>query len=137
MYSKNLSASILSICDCQKLTYEAASELCDISPRHFGSIARGQTAASVNILEQLCTGLKRMPNELLGFTTADEELSYRLGLKVTLFRREPFYPGTFTTYAVCPRCMGFIEREYVPFCSECGQKLNWNSYEHATLLLPR
>ena len=45
--------------------------------------------------------------------------------------------STFTTYAVCPRCMCVIEREYVPFCSECGQKLNWNSYEHATLLLPR
>ena len=84
MYSKNLSASILLICDCQKLTYEAASELCDISPRHFGSIARGQTAASVNILEKLCIGLKRMPNELLGFTTRDVELSYRLGLKVTI-----------------------------------------------------
>ena len=41
MYSKNLSASILSICDYQNLTYEAASELCDISPRHSGSIARG------------------------------------------------------------------------------------------------
>ena len=77
MYSRNLSASILSICDCQKLTYEAASELCDISPRHFCSIARGQTAASVYVLEKLFTGLKRMPNELLGFTTADEELSYR------------------------------------------------------------
>ena len=136
MYSRNLSASILSICDCQNLTYEVASELCDISPRHFGSIARGQTVASVNILEKLCTGLKRMPNELLGFTTADEELSYRLALKVTHFRRVPFYPGTFTTYAVCPRCMGFIECEYVLFCSECGQKLNWDSYEHATLLPP-
>ena len=100
MYSKNLSASILSICDCQKLTYEAASERCDISPRHFGSIARGQTAASVNMLEKLCTGLKRMPNELLGFTTAEVELSYRLPLKVNYFRREPFYPGSFTVSAL-------------------------------------
>ena len=137
MYSKNLSASILSICDFQNLTYEAASELCDISPRHFGSIARGQTAASVNILEKLCTGFKRMPNELLGFTTRDVELSYRLGLKVDHFRREPFYPGTFTTYAVCPRCSACIEREYQLFCPLCGQKLNWDSYDHATLLLPR
>ena len=102
MYSKNLSASILSICDFQNLTYEAASELCDISPRHFGSIARGQTAASVNILEKLCTGFKRMPNELLGFTTAEEELSYRLPLKVNHFRHEPFYPGTFTLMLSVP-----------------------------------
>ena len=137
MYSKNLSASILSICDCQKLTYEAASELCDISLRHFASIARGQTDASINMLEKICTGLNRMPNELLGFTTADKELAYRLGLKVDHFRRESFYPGSFTTFAVCPRCQGCIEREYLSYCPLCGQKLNWDSYEHATLLLPR
>lgn len=66
MYSRNLSTSILSICEFRKLTYESASELCDISPRHFGSIARGQTAASVNMLEKICIGLGRMPNELSG-----------------------------------------------------------------------
>lgn len=137
MYSKNLSASILSICDCQKLTYEAASELCNISLRHFASIARGQTAASVNMLERLCVGLDRMPNELLGFTTVDKELSYRLGRKVVNFRCDLMYLGSFTTYAVCPSCQGYIEREFQQFCSHCGQKLNWDSYEHATLLLPR
>lgn len=133
MYSRNLSTSILSICEFRKLTYESASELCDISPRHFGSIARGQTAASVNMLEKICIGLGRMPNELLGFTTADEELSYRIGLMVIHFRREPFYPGAFTTYPVCPRCQESIEREYQFYCTICGQKLNWDSFEHATL----
>ena len=44
MFSKKLSTSILSICDSRELTYETASELCDLSPRYFGSIARGQTA---------------------------------------------------------------------------------------------
>ena len=137
MYSRNLSASILSICECRKLTYEAASELCDISLRHFAAIARGQTAASINMLEKLCTGLNRMPNELLGFTTADIELSYRLGLMVTHFRRMLLYPGIFTTYAVCPRCSACIEREYQVFCPICGQKLNWDCSEHATLLIQR
>lgn len=137
MYSKNLSASILSICECQKLTYKAASNLCDISYRHFASIARGQTVASVNMLEKICLGLGRMPNELLGFTAADIELSYRIGLMVRHFRRAPFFPGTFTTYAVCPRCQGYIEREYQFYCPICGQKLNWDCYEHATLLLSR
>ena len=60
MFSKNLSVSVLSICDCKNLTYEAAAALCDISPRHFASIARGQTSTSVNMLEKICTGLQRM-----------------------------------------------------------------------------
>ena len=136
MFSKNLSVSVLSICDCQELTYETASELCDISTRHFASIARGQTATSVNMLEKICVGLHRMPNELLGFTTADEELTYRLGKKVDHFRRVYLLHGTVISYAVCPRCSGHIEHVYQPFCANCGQKLIWDSYQHATLLLP-
>ena len=55
MFSKKLSDSILRICDSQQLSYEAASELCDLSPRYFGSIARGQTAPSIN-MEKICGG---------------------------------------------------------------------------------
>ena len=44
MFSKKLSSSVLSICDSRDLSYEAASELCDLSSRYFGSIARGKTS---------------------------------------------------------------------------------------------
>ena len=54
MFSKELSDSILRICESQQLSYEAASELCDLSPRYFGSIARGQTAPSINTPEKIC-----------------------------------------------------------------------------------
>lgn len=37
MFSKNLSTSILRICDSRKLSYETAAELCGLSPRYFGS----------------------------------------------------------------------------------------------------
>lgn len=136
MFSKNLSVSVLSYCDCQKLTYEAASDLCKISTRHFASIARGQTAASVNMLEKICDGFQRMPNELLGFTSANDELNYRLGWKVDHFRRVSLPDGACATRAVCPRCLECIDHEYYPFCPRCGQKLIWDSYQHATLLLP-
>ena len=76
MFSKKLSSSVLSICDSGDLSYEAAAELCDLSSRYFGDIARGKTSPTVNTLEKLCNGLNRTPNELLGFSAAGEELSF-------------------------------------------------------------
>lgn len=137
MFSKELSTSILGICDSRELTYETASELCSLSPRYFGSIARGQTAPSVNTLEKLCVGLERSPNELLGFTTSKEELAFRMAAQVVHYRIYPFFNGDLTTFPVCPNCSGSIEREYQHFCSECGQKLFWDFYHYATPLSKR
>lgn len=131
MFSKKLSTSILSICDSRELSYETASELCHLSPRYFGSIARGQTAPSVNTLEKLCFGFDRTPNELLGFTTSQDELSFRMAAQVSHFRIYPLIGGGNASYPVCPRCAISIEREYQRFCSNCGQKLLWDMYQYA------
>ncbi len=132
VFSKNLSTNVLCMCDYQELTYETASKLCHLSPRYFGSIARGQTTPSVNTLEKLCTGFRRSPNELLGFQTTDEELSYRKAMQVTHYRKCPFLRDSLTAYPVCPRCTGDIDREYQSFCEQCGQKLAWRNYSRAT-----
>ena len=134
MFSKTLSLSILSICDSRELSYETASELCDLSPRYFGSIARGQTAPSINTLEKLCIGFDKSPNDLLGFETSKEELAFRIASQVVHFRIYPFINGSTTTFPVCPHCAGSIEREYQLFCSNCGQRLSWDFYQYATPL---
>ena len=87
----SLSSSVLSICDSRDLSYEAASELCDLSPRYFGSIARDKTAPSVNTLEKLCRGLEKTPNDLLKFSSTDEELSYRIAMQVIHYRHLFFH----------------------------------------------
>ncbi len=65
MFSKNLSTSILQLCSSRDLSYEEAAERCDLSPRYFGSIARGQTNVSLSTFEKLCKGFELTPNELL------------------------------------------------------------------------
>lgn len=134
MFYKNLSATILSICESRELSYEAASELCDISPRYFGSIARGQTAPTVNTLEKLCIGLEKTPNELLSNKPNDAAQVYRTDMCVVHFRCATFVNGMLTTFPICSHCHVNIECEYQAFCSNCGQKLNWDFYSHATLL---
>ncbi len=134
MFSKKLSTSVLSICDSRDLSYEAASELCDLSPRYFGSIARGKTAPTVNTLQKLCVGFDRTPNELLGFSTTDEELSYRIAMQVTHYRRHLSLYHSCSVFPVCPRCHCNLEREYQSFCDRCGQKLSWDFFHYATLM---
>ena len=55
---------------------------------------------------------------------ANEELSYRVPKRV----RKCILLND-SLYAVCPRCGVSIERDYVAYCSRCGQMLNWVGYE--------
>ena len=55
---------------------------------------------------------------------ANEELSYRVPKRV----RKCILLND-SLYAVCPRCGVSIERDYVAYCSRCGQRLNWVGYE--------
>ena len=134
MFSKKLSSSVLSICDSGDLSYEVAAELCDLSSRYFGDIARGKTSPTVNTLEKLCNGLNRTPNELLGFPAAGEEFSFRFPRQVIHYRQHPSYNPSFATFPVCPRCHCNLEREYQSFCDRCGQKLGWDCFHYATLM---
>ena len=86
MFLDNLSASVLRLCDTPKLSYEAASERCDLSSRYFGDIARGKTAPTVLTLEKLCVGFDPTPNNLLIPSAIWKEMSFRTPMPVTQIR---------------------------------------------------
>lgn len=46
-------------------------------------------------------------------------------MEVTMLR---IYRVHYSEYSICPRCEIPIEREFVNYCSNCGQKLSWESY---------
>ena len=77
MFLENLSANVLQLCDFYHLSYERASERCNLSERYFGSIARGKTAPTILTLEKLCTGFDLTPNDLLIASAMQQELAYR------------------------------------------------------------
>lgn len=57
-------------------------------------------------------------------------LSYRLPLpvlEVVVFRSGD-------GYSVCPRCDSLLEREYMSYCSCCGQCLAWELFDHARIV---
>ena len=76
MFLENLSQSLLYICDTNHLSYEAASERCGLSSRHFGDIVRRQVTPSVATLEKLCFAFEITPNALLGVSDSGQVLTY-------------------------------------------------------------
>ena len=60
-----------------------------------------------------------------------DAVSYRIPLPVT-----KVIAYSKTSYPICPRCSQSLEREYIAFCDRCGQKLNWDLFEHAKVIHP-
>lgn len=135
MFLDNLSASVLRLCDTRKLSYEAASERCDLSSRYFGDIARGKTAPTILTLEKLCVGFDLTPNDLLIPSEIWREITFRTPMPVTAIRYYRCQYGH-TSFPVCPQCEITLEREYQSFCDRCGQHLSWKDFAHATVILP-
>lgn len=53
-----------------------------------------------------------------------DSMSYRVEQHVTQYRTYP--KGN--SYPVCPRCGADIDREYMHFCNQCGQRLSWTRF---------
>ena len=126
MFLDSLSTSVLKLCDTQKLSYEAASERCDLSSRYFGDIARGKTAPTILTLEKLCVGFELTPNDLLIPSEFWREMAFREPMPVTHIRCFRYLSGV-TGFPVCPQCGRTMEREYQPYCDRCGQCLDWGT----------
>lgn len=136
MFLDNLSTSVLRLCDTRKLSYEAASERCDLSSRYFGDIARGKTAPTILTLEKLCVGFELTPNDLLIPSAIRKEMSFRTPMPVTQIRCFRSFYGL-TGFPVCPQCGRTMEREYQSYCDRCGQCLDWKVFSKATIILPQ
>lgn len=65
----------------------------------------------------------------------DSPESYRKGMLVTeVMVFETWFRKT--GYYVCPHCKITMDREFMPFCDRCGQKLNWGKYRKAKIVYP-
>ena len=70
------------------------------------------------------------------FDLLQYQVSYRIAMCVTEIM---VFKSTFaneTGYYVCPRCRITLEREFMPFCDRCGQRLNWKDYKKAKMIYP-
>ena len=64
-----------------------------------------------------------------------ENFSYRTPRMVTQLRVIMEICGE-TGFYVCPRCDISLDREFMAYCNNCGQKLDWRNYEQAIAIYP-
>jgi len=63
-------------------------------------------------------------------------VTYRVPMKVktaVVFGRWP----EDDIYYRCPRCQKMLEREFMSYCSSCGQCLDWSEYKKAKRVYKR
>lgn len=132
MFSDRLTDNLLRICDKERLSYEAAAELCQISSRYFGSVVRKESSPSLDVLEKICRGLHTTPNDLLSIP-APEQLEYRIPKAVVEIKYR-ILSAHLILYPVCPQCAALIYQEFPNFCCNCGQALSWDSFDSASFI---
>lgn len=54
----------------------------------------------------------------------EEALSYRIPMQVV----DAQLLGEYGCNPVCPRCGGLMDRAFVPYCINCGQRLEWDLF---------
>lgn len=64
------------------------------------------------------------------------QLSFRLPMPVTHVQSVRDN-GCFNTLPICPRCKMTVCREYQRYCDNCGQNLNWESFQKAIIVMPK
>lgn len=125
MFSANLSASILRILRDLNLTHESAALLCKLSSRQFSNILRHQANISLASFEKICIGLRRTPNDLLGFPSDAPDLARNIPAPVIFVSH--IARNSASVIPVCPFCESDLSGPEQHFCSNCGQKLDWSS----------
>ena len=53
-------------------------------------------------------------------------LKYRTSMSVTSYKIYLNY----NCYAICPRCNSSLDREFMDYCNNCGQKLSWRNFTY-------
>ena len=135
MFPDKLSSSLLLLCKANGLSYKSAAEKCGVSPRYFRRIVRKESSPTITVLENICTGFEKSPNELLGYPVLVTGDMHSIPMAVQFTRFFLTFHGL-TAFPVCPNCEHTLEREYQNYCDRCGQRLDWNSYDHAAIFLP-
>ena len=62
---------------------------------------------------------------------ANDSISYRTKLPI---KEKILYENQNSIYAVCPRCKGTVDRDYVKYCTICGQRISWANWGKTSIV---
>ena len=120
------------------LTQEKMADRLEMATRNFSNLDNKKSSCSAVTLSLFliyCTDpiefldeLKKSYEERAYDDFAKESISYRKKLPI---KETTIYEKENSVYALCPRCRSVMERDYIRFCGNCGQRLQWQNWEKA------
>ena len=127
------------------ISQEAAAEALDCGTRTIQGYEEGRCSPPISVLQKMKVLYACEFSDLIADPTDSKpppnakdidphDPSYRFPLMVNSVRYYPECPEL-STYPLCPRCNQPMEREYQPYCDQCGQALDWKNLSHAVIIL--
>ncbi len=132
MFTKELSSNLLKILNEKKLTVSALSELTHMSRNHMNNIISQKQVLSVEMLENICSGLEVNPDELL-LSDKSKQKDKSKPMKVTQIVCSKGSNNTMHS-PICPDCGKKLIKDNQAFCDKCGRRLSWREYSKAEML---
>lgn len=123
-------------------TFEKIAEKLVIEPRSLYDINSGKNSCSgltlALFLIYCCTDpieflheLKFAFEEKAYDNYAKDAISYRHKMQI---KENVLYTEDDNLYPLCPRCSKVMDREYLRYCSGCGQKLSWINWDKSPIV---
>jgi len=134
MFTKELSTHLNKILEERKLTVESVATAAGMTREQLTNIKNGKSVAKLSSLEKICTALELNPNDLL--------LNEKSLQKKNLISKQVdimYSPekGSNIFIPVCPNCNALLHSEWESYCSNCGQRLNWERYVNSKVTYKR
>lgn len=124
-----------------KLTQEKMANILEMDTRNFVNLDNGKNccnALTLTLFLIYCTDpiefLKELKYEYENNAYKEfayNSATYRQKLPV---KELSLYEKENSIYALCPRCRGIINRDYVKYCSCCGQRISWTNWSKAQIV---
>jgi transcriptional regulator with XRE-family HTH domain len=131
MFSKELSNKLLKIIEEKELTISSLAELTHISRKYMTNLINQKQNPSLDILENICSGLEINPDELLlSDKSKQKDKSEPMTVTHIIYNNkncEKHIP-------LCPDCKKRLARDNQAFCDNCGRRLSWKNYSEAKIL---
>ncbi len=124
------------------LTQEKMAEILSMDTRNFVNLDNKKNSCNALTLSLFLIYCCQDPIEFLkelqcGYEEkafnefVHEAVTYRQKLPINEIK---LYEKENSIYALCPRCRATIERDYLNYCSCCGQKIDWKNWTNAQIV---
>lgn len=133
MFTKELAKNLLQIIDERNMTLEGLANVSNLSSKFIGNIASEKQSLTLDSFEKICSALELEPNDLLLNEKSKTFFKSKPMAVVKILKRQNTELHIYRP--ICPSCDKPLASEWQSYCDVCGQRLSWEKYSKADIVL--